>query len=39
MKYENLGSDDLWEAVKPFVSKEPLRPKGGRLRGWQVSGV
>ena len=27
-----LVSDDLWEAIKPLLPKEPPKPKGGRPR-------
>ncbi len=32
MKHATLVSDDLWEAVDPFLPKEPPKPKGGRPR-------
>ena len=30
MKHKTLVSDDLWEAVEPFLPKEPPKPQGGR---------
>ena len=32
MKHAELVSDDLWEAVEPFLPKAPPKPKGGRPR-------
>ena len=32
MKHAALVSDDLWEAIAPFLPKEPPKPKGGRPR-------
>jgi transposase len=32
MKHEALVSNDLWEAIEPFLPKEPPKPKGGRRR-------
>src|SRR5215210_1153200 len=32
MKQIELVSDDLWEAIAPFLPKEPPKPKGGRPR-------
>src|ERR671918_460881 len=32
MKHQTLVSDDLWEAVEPFLPKELPKPKGGRPR-------
>ncbi len=32
MKHETLVSDDLWEAIEPFLSKE-LLPAGGLATG------
>ena len=32
MKHETLVLDDLWEAIEPFLPKEPPKSKGGRTR-------
>jgi transposase len=32
MKHETLVSDDLWDAIDPFLPKEPPKPNGGRPR-------
>ncbi len=32
MKHTDLVSDDLWEAIEPFLPKEPPKLKGGRPR-------
>lgn len=32
MKHAELVSDDLWEAIEPFLPKEPPKPNGGRPR-------
>jgi len=32
MTHDDLVSDDLWEAIAPFLPQEPPKPEGGRPR-------
>jgi transposase len=32
MKHKDLVPDDLWEALEPYLPKEPPKPNGGRPR-------